>query len=104
MVSHNMQSDALWNMAIELGLASAPFSNLVVDPTLTICPPFDVDHKTDCLFIVLDNISSPLQIKTLPYVGLCLLQQSNIYKRASFHQEHQIDKALEAFFEAWKPV
>jgi len=100
----NLMLDALWDATIAVGLLSVPFTDLLVHPGLSLCPPFDPDVKKDHLLLILDNLSSPQAIKTLLYTGITLISRNDIYKWASFRDEHKIDAMLEAFFKAWKPV
>ena len=100
----DLMSDALRDATINIGLSSAPFTDLLVHPGLFLCPPFDPDVKKDRLLLVLDNLSFPQVIKTLLYTGIALYSRNTIYQWSSFRNEHKIDAMLEAFFEAWKPV
>ena len=100
----DLQSDALQDTTIAVGLTSAPFTNLLIHPDLSICPPFDPDVEKDRLLLVLDNLSSPQAIKTLLYTGITLISCNDIYRRASFRNEHKIDAMLKVFFKAWKPA
>ena len=99
-----LQSDALRDAAIAVRLVSAPFTDLLVHPGHSLRPPFDPDVKKDRLLLVLDNLSSPQAIKTLLYTGITLISHNDIYRRASFCNEHEIDAMLEAFFKAWYPA
>ena len=100
----NLMLDTLRDMAITVGLSSTPFTDLLIHPSHSICPPFDCDVKKDRLLLVLDNLSSPNAIKTLLYTGITLISHNDIYKWASFHDKHKIDAALKMFFKAWKPA
>ena len=61
-------------MAIEIGLAKAPFTDLVVQPNLSLCPPFDLDCEKDRILLILDNLSFSQVIKTLLYTGIVLFE------------------------------
>jgi len=96
----DLMSDALQDATINVGLSSAPFTNLLVHPSLSIHPPFDPDVKKDHLLLVLNNLSSPQAIKTLLYTGITLISCNNIYKWATFRNKHKIDTMLKVFFKA----
>ena len=73
-----IQSDALQDAAIQVGLTKAPFTDLVIDPALSIHPPFNPDTEKDCLLLLLDNLSLPNAFKTLIYTGIVLAKCSDI--------------------------
>ena len=97
-------SDAIRDATIAVGLSSAPFTDLLIYPGLSLRPPFDPDVKKDCLLLILNNLSSPQAIKTLLYTGIALISCNDIYRWAAFCNEHEIDTMLETFFKAWKPA
>ena len=99
-----MQSDALRNASIALGFAKAPFQDLVILLESSLRPPFNPEIKKDHLLLSLDNLPTHNAIKTLLYTGVTLATHSDIHKWPSYRKEHQINKMLEAFFEAWRPL
>ena len=63
--------------------------------------PFDPDTEKDHLLLLLNNLSSPNAFKTLIYIGITLTNRSDIHKHGFYCKEFQIDKALQAFCNAW---
>ena len=102
--SLNDHADTLRDVAINVGIAKAPFTDLVIPLESSLRPLFDPEVEKDRLLLSLDNLPTYNAIKTLLYTGIILATCTDIHKWPFYHSEYQIDKMLEAFFEAWRPL
>ena len=98
-----MQSDTLQDAAIKIGLAKAPFKDLVILNAPFSIHPFNLDQEAQHFKDLLDHIPPPQSIKTLLYAGILHFeQQKPLYSHTSFRDKHHLDNMLKSFFKTWK--